>query len=32
MVVVQLGTSGQVNLFNSAGNTDVIVDVMGWYQ
>lgn len=32
LVVVKLGTSGRVNLFNSAGSTHVIFDVAGWYS
>jgi len=31
LVVVKLGANGQVAIFNSAGTTDVIVDVVGWY-
>jgi Cysteine-rich secretory protein family len=31
LVVVALGPSGAVDLFNAAGNTDVIVDVVGYY-
>ena len=31
MTVVQLGTGGSVNIFNSAGTSDAIVDVEGWY-
>ncbi len=30
-VVVKLGTGGRVDLYNSSGSTDVIVDVVGWY-
>jgi len=30
-VVVKVGTAGQVSLFNFRGNTDVIVDVGGWF-
>lgn len=31
MVVVKVGGGGQVSLFNYAGATDVIVDVLGWF-
>jgi peptidoglycan hydrolase-like protein with peptidoglycan-binding domain len=31
MVTVGLGTGGQIDLFNFAGNADVVVDVTGWY-
>jgi len=31
LVVVKLGTSGAIDIFNGAGSTDVIVDVVGWY-
>ena len=31
MVIVPVGHSGQVSIFNSAGNSDVIVDVLGWF-
>jgi hypothetical protein len=31
LVVVKVGYNGRVLLFNSAGTTDVIVDVAGWY-
>ncbi len=30
-VVVPVGTNGQVSIFNHAGNTDVVVDVNGWF-
>ena len=32
LAVVQLGTTGALDLYNAAGSTDVIVDVAGWYQ
>ena len=32
LVVVKLGPDGRVSMFNSAGTTDVIVDVAGWYS
>lgn len=31
MVIVAVGATGQVSFFNSAGNTHIIVDVLGWY-
>jgi hypothetical protein len=31
LVIGKLGTNGQVALFNSAGQTDVIADVEGWF-
>ena len=30
LVIVKVGDAGDVSLFNSAGNSDVIVDVVGW--
>ena len=32
LVIVQLSPSGTIKLFNSAGFTHVIVDVVGWYD
>ncbi|MHB1526600.1 MAG: beta strand repeat-containing protein [Candidatus Dormibacteria bacterium] len=32
LVISRLSSSGQVTLYNFAGSTDVIVDVMGWYS
>jgi hypothetical protein len=32
LVVVKVGADGNVNIFNAAGATDVIVDVVGWYS
>lgn len=32
LVVVKLGADGKVGLYNAAGSTDVIVDVLGWYD
>lgn len=32
LVVVKLGTDGKVSMFNSAGTTDAIFDVAGWYS
>lgn len=31
LVVVKVQENGQVYLFNSAGRTDVVIDVAGWY-
>jgi hypothetical protein len=31
LVIVKVGDLGKVSLFNSAGNTDVVVDVVGWF-
>jgi hypothetical protein len=31
MVVVKVGSDGKIDLYNAAGSTDVVVDVMGWY-
>ena len=31
-VTVKLGSSGQISVFNSSGNADVIIDVAGYYQ
>jgi hypothetical protein len=30
-VVVKVGADGKINLFNLAGSTDVVIDVVGWY-
>jgi len=30
LVVTPIGANGQVSLYNSAGNTDLIADLMGW--
>jgi hypothetical protein len=30
-VSVGVGDDGQVSIFNSAGNTDIVVDITGWY-
>jgi hypothetical protein len=32
LVVVKLGTDGRVGTYNSAGNTQVIFDVAGWFS
>jgi len=31
LVVVKLGSTGKVDVFNHAGSTDVVIDVVGWY-
>jgi hypothetical protein len=31
LVVVKVGASGAIDLFNASGTTDVVVDVVGWY-
>jgi hypothetical protein len=31
LVVVPLGSSGQVSIFNGSGSTNVVVDVAGWF-
>ena len=31
MAIVKVGAGGRISLFNSAGTTDVIVDVLGWF-
>lgn len=30
LVIVELGPDGKINIYNKAGNTHVVVDVMGW--
>ncbi len=32
LVIVKLGSNGQVSIYNFAGSADVIADVVGWYQ
>ena len=32
IVVVQVGSDGMIDIFNSAGNEDAIVDVYGYYS
>jgi Protein of unknown function (DUF1501) len=32
LVISKLGSNGAVSLFNSGGNSDVIVDLLGWYD
>jgi Tol biopolymer transport system component len=31
MVIVPLGTAGQISLYNQSGNTHLIVDVLAWF-
>ncbi len=31
MVIVALGAGGQISLFNNSGQTNLIVDVLGWF-
>jgi len=32
LVVVELGSSGKVDLFNAAGSVNLVADVLGWYS
>ncbi|MHB8263597.1 MAG: beta strand repeat-containing protein [Acidimicrobiales bacterium] len=32
LVVVKLGSGGTIEIYNSSGSTNVIIDVMGWYS
>jgi hypothetical protein len=32
LVVVKIGSGGQVDIFNAAGTTQIVVDVVGWYN
>ncbi|TMD88947.1 MAG: hypothetical protein E6I78_00035 [Chloroflexi bacterium] len=32
LVVVKLGPDGYIGIYNAGGSTDVIVDVLGWYN
>jgi peptidase M23-like protein/fibronectin type III domain protein len=32
LVVVKLGADGKLALYNLAGSTDVVIDVLGWYD
>ena len=32
LVIVQVGSSGKIDIYNAAGSTQVIGDVMGWYS
>jgi len=31
MVIARVGSGGKVSLFNSSGNTQLVVDVVGWF-
>jgi fibronectin type III domain protein/IPT/TIG domain-containing protein len=31
LVVVKVGSTGKIDLYNQAGSTNVIIDVVGWY-
>jgi hypothetical protein len=31
MVIVPVGTNGQISIYNNTGGVDVIVDVLGWF-
>ncbi len=31
MVIVPLAADGSISIFNAAGTTDVLVDVLGWF-
>ncbi len=32
LVVVKVGADGKIDIYNLAGSTDVIADVVGWYN
>jgi hypothetical protein len=32
LVLVKLGIDGRVLVYNAAGTTDVVVDVLGWFN
>jgi hypothetical protein len=32
LVVVKLGANGMVDVYNLAGSTEVVIDVVGWYS
>jgi hypothetical protein len=32
LVVVKVGSNGQLNVYNAVGSTDVVFDVTGWYS
>jgi hypothetical protein len=32
LVIVQLGSGNKVDIYNAFGTTDVIADLVGWYQ
>jgi hypothetical protein len=31
MVIVPIGADGRITIFNSQGNSDILVDVLGWF-
>ena len=31
LVIAQVGTNGQVSIYNAAGSTQLIADVAGWF-
>jgi len=30
LVVVKVGADGKIDLYNPAGSTDIVIDVVGW--
>jgi hypothetical protein len=32
LVVVQVGSTGKIDIYNAFGSTNVVIDVMGWYS
>jgi hypothetical protein len=32
LTIVKLGTGGAIDLYNAAGYTDAIIDIVGWYR
>jgi hypothetical protein len=32
LTIVKIGANGQVDIYNAAGTTHIVVDVVGWYQ
>jgi hypothetical protein len=32
LTIVKLGAGGAIDLYNAAGHTDAIIDVVGWYR
>ena len=31
LVIVQVGATGKIDVYNAFGSTNVLIDVMGWY-
>ena len=31
LVIVKLGATGKIDVYNLAGSTDVVIDVVGWF-